>query len=94
MKTVKLTDNEKKVLVTLQDELEPWIGQEGLGLIFTELAEVTNIAYSSLKGIVGSLVKKEILDVYEQECDGVMHVSFKYQWELTMEEITEIINNG
>ena len=94
MKTVKLTENEKKVLVTLQDELEPWIGVEGLGFIFTELAEITNIPYSSLKGIVGSLVKKEILGVYEQECDGVMHVNFQDQWELTMEEITELINNG
>lgn len=95
MTTISLTQNEKNALVTLQDALECWIGQEGHSdTTVADLAKLTNTPVSSMKGIVGSLVKKGILLCYEQECDGQIFVAFEDQEYLTMDKITEIINNG
>lgn len=94
MKTISLTQNEKNTLATLQKKLKPWIGQEGHSdTTVADLAKLANTPIASMKGIVGSLVKKEILICYEQECDGRFFVAFEDQEYLTMDEITEIINN-
>jgi hypothetical protein len=94
MTTIRLTQNEKKALVTLQNKLQTWIGQEGYSdTTVADLAKLSNTPIASMKGIVGSLVKKEILICYEQECDGQDFVAFEDQECLTMDKITQIINN-
>jgi hypothetical protein len=95
MTAIKLTENEKNALETLQVALECWIGEEGHSdTTVADLAYLANTPVSSMKGVVGSLVRKGILCVYEQECDGQMFVAFENQVYLTMDKITEIINNG
>jgi hypothetical protein len=73
-----LTDLEKKVVIITANFLETWIGVEDYSyLSFKELCALCNndsedgfnISMQSLKGVVGSLCKKDILYTYEREAD-------------------------
>lgn len=70
-----LTENEKKVILHAADLLETWIGKEGYSnQSFQSLCQHCNhhgfkISMNSLKGVLGSLVKKEILFTYERDAD-------------------------
>lgn len=70
-----LTDLEKKVIAAASDLLETWIGKEDYSCeSFESLYEHCKwlgykMSMGSLKGVVGSLVKKEILFTYEREAE-------------------------
>ena len=70
-----LTDNEKKVILHAADLLKGWIGKENYSCeSFQSLCQHCNyhgfqISMNSLKGVLGSLVKKEILFTYERHPD-------------------------
>jgi len=70
-----LTDNEKKVVLHAADLLETWIGKEDYSCeSFQSLHQHCQyhgfkISMNSLKGVLGSLVKKEILFTYERDAD-------------------------
>jgi DNA-binding MarR family transcriptional regulator len=62
---MKLTDNEKEVIDCLKINLKAWIGHEDFSDIdCKDIAEQLKIDVKSVKGIVGSLVKKGILETF------------------------------
>ena len=61
---ITLTEKESKVLSYIYDELSGNFG-ELVGIGCTEVANALNVHVKTIKGIVGSLVKKGILTTYE-----------------------------
>lgn len=82
------TKNEALVLSTLQDMLEDWIGEESYTpYTVKDIAEETGKAVSTIKGVVGSLVKKGVLSTYQVEADEKLDlVSFVDQEKMSLEK--------
>ena len=66
--TNNLTEKEIEVIDFLSKELEPWIGVEDYSPIeVSDIAQGTSQSINSVKGIVGSLCKKQILSTWRDE---------------------------
>lgn len=70
--TVQLTEKEFKVVEFLIEELEPWIGSETYSpLEVSDIAKGLGSTPKSIRGIIGSLTKKEVVYSYDHEAgDG------------------------
>jgi len=64
--SVKLTDLEKVAFTAIVKENAPWIGQENFGYTtIMDLVRVTEISASVLRGVLSSLIQKDILWMME-----------------------------
>ena len=81
-----LTALETSVVNELAVQLAPWIGCETYSPVeHSDLADALGIKVASVKGAVGSLVKKGILDVYTHEEQRDM-------WGKIEEKASQVIN--
>ena len=70
--TQNFTELETKVLNACNDKLKMFYGEYFSDLEVMDLAEYTNLGIAVVKGVVGSLVKKGILDTEPIKCgDGI-----------------------
>jgi len=71
------TAYETLVVTTLAIKLSPWIGVETYSPVeHSDIAEATGLEVSQIKGVVGSLVKKNIVEVFENEDEKYSTVNF------------------
>lgn len=81
-----LTALETSVVNELATQLDQWIGVETYSPVeHLHIADALGIKVASVKGAVGSLVKKGILDVYTHEEQRDM-------WGKIEEKATQVIN--
>ena len=65
MVTLKVTQLEKQVLESLASGMYAELGFSDVG--YPELRHDTGLTNNTLRGVVGSLVKKGMVDVYDRE---------------------------
>jgi len=67
-----LTELEIRVIKCLVNKLDSWIGVETYSPVeHSDISEAIGLTIKQVKGVVGSLVKKNIVEVYEhEECRG------------------------
>mgnify|MGYP001186684854 FL=1 len=71
------TAYETAVVTALVIKLEPWIGVETYSPVeHIDIAEATGLEISQVKGVVGSLVKKNIVQVWEHDEEGGHTINF------------------
>jgi len=81
-----LTALETSVVNELATQLDPWIGCETYSPVeHSDVADALGIKVTSVKGAVGSLVKKGILDVYT-------HEEQRDSWGKIEEKASQVIN--
>jgi hypothetical protein len=96
-----LTELERKVVKQMIEELTPWIGCESYtSLTAEDLVKKTEIESKTLRGVLSSLIKKEIIFSFETEISGSMFkpdeyetfFGFEKQEEKTVEELEKLLN--
>lgn len=80
MKTIKVTELEKKVLEALANEMYAEWGYSGAGL--SEVQIETELPVNILRGVAGSLVKKGLLEIDEREDEGYKNNPDMHIWYL------------
>ena len=68
MKKVKVTQLEKQVLESIANGMYAELGFSDIGP--TEVQSETGIEMKKLRGVLGSLVKKELIDIDRREDEG------------------------
>lgn len=65
LKSQTFTELETKVLIQLNEELSGNFGETYSCVECKDLATALNLEVSTVKGVLGSLVKKNVLDTYD-----------------------------
>jgi len=94
MKNITLTDLEKKILFSLINNLYAEPGFSDVGV--KEIANELDMSNNQVKGVIGSLCKKEVIVVGENEYQDCIYLnnSFWYlhpEWKNEMIEEDKII---
>lgn len=61
----KLTDNETKVILLLNDQLKSYFGETYSDVDCNDIADLLKMNVKTVKGVIGSLVKKNICGTYD-----------------------------
>ena len=80
MKTIKVTELEKKVLEALAEEMYAEWGFSDAGLY--EVQKHTKISLNILRGVAGSLVKKGFMEIDKREDEGHKNNPLMHIWYL------------
>ena len=62
---ISLTEKETTILSHLYSELSSYFGEEYSDIDCNDVSKSLNMDVKTVKGVVGSLVKKEILNTYD-----------------------------
>jgi hypothetical protein len=96
--SAKLTDLEKVVFNAIVEENAPWIGGENFGYTtIMELVRVTEMSASVLRGVLSSLIQKDILWMMEGfDGDDKWYRCYilKNQENVTYDDIATILANN
>lgn len=78
------TELELQVLHTLNNGLQSYFGEEYSDMDCIDIAKSTNLSVNTVKGVVGSLVKKDVLTTWRIKTDATYDlVLFVDQEEMT-----------
>ena len=78
---INLTEKETAILLHLHSELSSYFGEVYSDVDCNDISKSLNIDVNAVKGVVGSLVKKGILDTYDNGT-GFDVISFVMQEEM------------
>jgi len=94
LKNIKLTEKEHRVLNYLNHALQNYFGESFTDVDFKDISSEIEpyMSIDSVKGVVGSLVKKNILFIYEVQTDAKYHlIGFIKQSDLDFEDMGDYI---
>jgi len=81
MKTLEVTKLEAEVLTALANEMYAERGFSDVG--FDEIKDKVSMSMKTLKGVAGSLEKKNLIEVDRRESEGYENNSKMWIWYLT-----------
>lgn len=85
--TGSFTTNEIRVIDYLNDHLRDYFGEEYSDQDVSDIADILTLSKPVVKGLIGSLVKKQVLNTYNTGT-GFDVISFVAQEEMQYEPLT------
>ena len=96
--SAKITTLEKVAFTAIVEGNDPWIGKENFSeTTIMELVRATGMSASVLRGVLSSLVQKDVLDIIEFfDANDKWHRCYllKNQEDVTHEDIATILVNN